>query len=113
MLNTAPDGELLGIRVIWRIKSEYSGCQFTSLRVELNNNDSEVGKDISITDGIADFNNEQLECNTLYTPRVRAIILYINILPGLSTTITDNGIPVHYRSKFINDIIHACITTLQ
>ena len=45
MLITASDGELLGIRVIWRIKSEYLGCQFTTLRVELNN--SEAGKDIS------------------------------------------------------------------
>ena len=55
MVNTAPDGELLGIRVTWRIKSEYSGCQFTSLRVELNN--GEVGKDISdLTDGVANFN---------------------------------------------------------
>ena len=101
MLNTAPDGELLGIRVTWRIKSEYLGCQFTSLRVELNNN--EVGKDISITDGIADFNNEQLDCNRLYTPRVRAT----HVSP-YSTTITDDGIPVHYSNKFI---IHACTTT--
>ena len=104
MLNTAPDGELLGIRVTWRIRSEYSGCQFTSLRVELNTN--EVGKDISITDGIADFNNGQLDCNRLYTPRVRAT----HVSP-VFTTITDDGIPVHYRSKFID--IHACTTTLH
>ena len=104
MLNAAPDGELLGIRVTWRIKSEYSGCQFTSLRVELNNN--KVGKDISITDGIADFNNEQLDCNRFYTPRVRAT----HVSPGF-TTVTDDGIPVNYRSKFID--IHACTTTLH
>ena len=42
MLIKPIDEELLGIRVTWRIKSEYSGCQFTSLRVELNND--EVGK---------------------------------------------------------------------
>ena len=107
MLNTAPDGELLGIRVTWRIKSEYSGCQFTSLRVELNN--GKVGKDINdLTDGVANFNNEQLDCNRLYTPRVRAT----HVSP-VFTTITDDGIPVHYSSKFINDIIHACITTLH
>ena len=35
MVITAPDGELLGIRVMWRIKSEYLGCHFTTLRVEL------------------------------------------------------------------------------
>ena len=104
MLNTASDRELLSIRVTWRIKSEYSGCQFTFLRVELNND--EVGKNINVTDGVAYFNNEQLECNRLYIPRVRAT--YIS---SVFTTITDNGIPVHYRSKFINDIIHACITT--
>ena len=104
MVNTAPDGELLGIRVTWRIKSEYSGCQFTSLRVELNN---EVGKDISdLTDGVANFNNKQLDCNRLYTSRVRAT----HVSP-VFTTITDDGTPVHYRSKFVNDIIHACTTT--
>ena len=43
MLITALDGELLGIRVEWSIKPEYLGCQFTTLRVELNND--EVGKD--------------------------------------------------------------------
>ena len=42
MLLSAPDGELLGIRVEWRIKPQYFGCQFTTLRVELN--DNEVGK---------------------------------------------------------------------
>ena len=39
MLIKPIDEELLGIRVTWRIKSEYSGCQFTSLRVELNNDE--------------------------------------------------------------------------
>ena len=106
MLNIAPDGELLGIRVTWKIKSEYSGCQFTLLRVELNND--EVGKDINnVTDGVAYFNNEQLECNRLYTPRVRAT----HVSSYFTTMITENGIPVNYRSKFID--IHACTTTLH
>ena len=38
MVITAPDGELLGIRVMWRIKSEYLGCHFTTLRAELQYN---------------------------------------------------------------------------
>ena len=103
MLIKALDEELIDIRVMWSIKTEYSGCVFTLLRVELNNGEL-VSKDINdVTDGVADFNNEQLDCNRLYTPRVRAT--------HASTTITDGGIPVRYSSKFINDIIHACTTT--
>ena len=97
MLIKALDEELIGIRVTWSIKTAYSGCVFTLLRVELNND--EVGKDINdITDGVANFNHEQLDCNRFYTPRVRAT----HVSPAF-TTITDNGIPVHYSSKFIND----------
>ena len=87
------DGELLGIRVEWIIKSEYSSCQFPSLRVELyvSGPVAKVGKNISITDNIADFNSEQLDCNTLYTPRVRAIDVPLEYSQA---NITDNGIPV-------------------
>ena len=72
-LNTAHDGELFGIRVEWSIKPEYSQvhCQFSTLRVELN--DNEVGKDISISDVVADFSGDHLQCNRKYTPRVRAV----------------------------------------
>ena len=67
-LNSAPDGQfLLGIRVEWKIKSEYLGCQFTTLKVELNT--GEDSRNISVDD-----NNDQLVCNTHYTPRVRATI---------------------------------------
>ena len=71
MLLTAPNGELLGIRAEWSIKSEYLHCQFTTLRVELND---EVGKDISVTDGAADFSGDHFQCNRRYTPRVKAVL---------------------------------------
>ena len=72
MLITASDGELLGIRVEWRIKPQFLSCQFTTLRVELN--PGQVGKDISVNDRTADFSNEQLDCNTQYTPILSAVI---------------------------------------
>ena len=72
MVNTAPDGELPGIRVTWRIKSEYLGCQFTTLRVELyiSGPVAEVGKDISVSDRTVDFSSDHLDCNERYSPRV-------------------------------------------
>ena len=96
VVNTAPDGELLSIRVTWRIKSEYLGCRFTTLKVELyiSGPEAEVGKDISVSDETADFFNEQLNCNTLYMPRVR--VVYVNVY---TVTVTDNGIPVIYGGK--------------
>ena len=72
MLITAPGGELLDIRVEWSIKSEYLGYQFTTIRVELN--PGQVGRDICVHDSTVDFNDEQLDCNTQYTPKVRAVI---------------------------------------
>ena len=86
MLITAPDGEFLGIRVEWSIKSEFSHCQFTTLRVELNNN--EVGKDINISDGVAHFSVDHLQCNRKYTPRVRAVFS--------QTVKMDDGAPLNY-----------------
>ena len=97
VLIKAPDGELLGIRVTWTIKSEYLECQFTTLRVELyiSGPVAKVGKDISVSNRTEDFSSEHLDCNEEYTPRVRAAHdssgIYI-------TQITDNGIPVVYRS---------------
>ena len=66
MVITAPDGELLGIRVMWRIKSEYLGCHFTTLRVKLYINSghqqaAEISKDISVSNRTADFVNEQFD----------------------------------------------------
>ena len=101
MLITAPDGELLGIRVEWRIKSQYLGCQFTTLRVELN--PGQVGRDISVNDRTVDFSNEQLDCNTQYTPRVRAVIMILSY--RLSKT--DLGDPLFYRGKKAN---YACLS---
>ena len=97
MLIKAPDGKLLGIRVTWTIKSEYLDCQFTALRVELyiSGPVAEVGKDISVSNRTADFSSEHFDCNEEYTPRVRAV----HDSSGIFTAqITDNGIPVVYRS---------------
>ena len=103
MLNTTPDGELLGIRVMWRIKTEYLGCQFTTLRVELN--DNEIGRDISDrrTDKTADFIKEHLDCNREYRPRVRAVL-------SRMYGIIDNGIPLFYGGNSMISI-HACTYT--
>ena len=86
----AHDGELLGIGVTWRIKSEYLDCQFTSLRVELyiSGPEAEVGKDISVSDRTVDFSSDHLDCNEEYTPRVAAVHSTIPV--------TDNGVQVIY-----------------
>ena len=90
MLLTAPDGELLGIRVEWSIKSEYLSCQFTTLRVELNNN--EVGKNISVNETFKDFSSaDHLDCNRKYRPGVRAGA------PEVSRT--DRGATLSYVGK--------------
>ena len=96
VLIKAHDGELLGIRVTWIIKSEYLDCQFTALRVELYiSGPVEVGKDIRVSNRTADFSSEHLDCNEEYTPRLRAAHDSSGIF---ITQITDNGIPVVYRS---------------
>ena len=96
MLITASDGELLGIRVEWRIKPQYLSCQFNTLRVELNR--GQVGKDISVDDRTADFNNEQLDCNTQYTPRVRAVITLTTSTVSVISQ-TDDGASLFYGDK--------------
>ena len=72
-LITANDGvSLLGIRVLWTIKSEYLNCPFSNLRVELNL--GQHSRDITVknVNRLADFYN--LDCNEQYTPRVTAIV---------------------------------------
>ena len=91
MLITAPGGELLGIRVEWRIKPQFLICQFTTLRVELSH--GQIGKDISVDDRTVDFSNEQLDCNTQYTPRVRGVITVTTV------AVTDDGASLFYRGK--------------
>ena len=73
MLITGSDGEFLGIRVMWSIKPEYLNCQFSILRVELN--DNEVGKDISVNETFKDFSeaSDHLDCNKQYTPKVKLL----------------------------------------
>ena len=93
MLITALDGELLGIRVEWRIKPQYLGCQFNTLRVELNH--GQVGRDLSVDDRTADFSNEQLHCNIQYTPRVRAMFTESHF----SISNSDDGTPLPYSGK--------------
>ena len=71
MLFNASDGKL-GFKVMGSIKPEHSDCQFTTLRVELNNN--EVGKDISVHETFKDFSesHDDLDCNRHYIPKVTA-----------------------------------------
>ena len=92
-----PDGALLGIRVRWTINSSYLGCQFSTLRVELNNN--EVGKNVSVNETFKDFlGADRLDCNREYKPRVEAFVI------ASSTTIVsqiDYGAPLFYGSKCI------------
>ena len=104
MLITAHDGELLGIRVMWRIKHEYIDCQFTTLRVELN--DNEIGRDITDTStDTAEFDNGQLDCNRQYRLRVQGSLSQIENV--------ENGIPVFYGgNSMINILNHAYMHTL-
>ena len=97
MVNTAPGGELHGISVTWRIKSEHLDCRFTTLRVELyiSGQVVKVGKDISVSDRTVDFSSDHLDCNEKYTPRVRAI----HVSSTSTTTVTDNGVQVIYRGN--------------
>ena len=75
-LITGDDGvSLLGIRVLWRIKSEYLNCQLSNLRIELN--PGQHRRDITVSDSIADFYN--LTCNQLYTPKMTATVIGIQI----------------------------------
>ena len=75
-LITDDDGtSLLGIRVLWTIKSEYLNCQLSNLRVELNR--IQHSRYITVSDSSADFYN--LDCNEQYTPRVTAIVSGIQI----------------------------------
>ena len=94
MLITAPGGELLGIRVEWRIKPQYLICLFTTLRVELN--PGQVCKNISVNNRTADFSNEQLDCNTRYTPRVTAVIPQTD---SYSISNNNSGTPLPYGGK--------------
>ena len=75
-LITADDGvSLLGIRVLWTIKSEYLNCHLSSLRVELN--PGQHSRDITVNNRSADFYN--LDCNEQYTPRVIAVVSHVRI----------------------------------
>ena len=107
MVNTAPGGELLGIRVTWRIKSEYLGCRFTTLRVELyiSGPVAEVGKDISVSDRTVDFSSDHLDCNERYTPRVRAVL----VSSSSTVTLTDNGVQVIYRGNLFIHTLPFCV----
>ena len=107
MVNTDPDGELLGIRVTWRIKSEYLDCQFTTLRVELHISGpvAEVGKDISVSDRTVNFSSDRLDCNERYTPRVRAV----SDSPSFTVTVIDNGVQVIYRGNLFIHTLPFCV----
>ena len=95
MLITASDGKLLGIRVEWSIKPEYLNCQFATFRVELNDAELAIGKDISANETFKDFSeaSDHLDCNRLYTPRVRAIS------SGVPRARTESGAILFYGSK--------------
>ena len=84
---------LLGIRVLWTIKSEYLNCSFTSLRVQLNS--GERNRDITVNDSSADLYN--LDCNKQYTPKVRGIVV------GVGTS--DIGNMVFFGSKLTSSDI--------
>ena len=90
MLFNASDGKL-GIRVRWSIKLEHQDCQFTTLRVELN--DNEASKDISVHETFKDFTeaHDDLDCNRHYTPKVTASFSILSK--------SDSGAMLLYRSK--------------
>ena len=85
--------EEIGIRVMWSIKSEYLGCQFTTLRVELNN----VGKDVSANETFKNFYkaSDHLDCNSWYTPKVHVRIT----TSRMSKTEIESGATLFYGSN--------------
>ena len=92
-LITANGGvSLLGIKVLWTIKSEYLNCPFSNLRVELNS--YQHSRSITVSDSSADFYN--LDCNEQYTPRVTAIVSAIEI--------QDIGDSLFYRSMTLIEL---------
>ena len=92
-----PDGALLGIRVRWSINSSYLGCQFSTLRVELN--DNEIGKNVNVNESFKDFlGADRLNCNREYKPRVKAIVIASS---ATMVSNTDYGAPLFYGSKCI------------
>ena len=71
-LITATDGlNLLGIRVLWKIKSVYLKCSFSLLRVELRSSANRLQRDITVNDSSAEFYT--IICNRWYSPRVIAL----------------------------------------
>ena len=93
MLLSDPNGALLGIRVRWTINSSYIGCQFSTLRVELN--DNEVGKNVSVNETVKDFlAADRLDCNREYRPGVKATTS--------AASRTDYGAPLFYSGKCNN-----------
>ena len=87
-LITATDGvSVLGIRVLWAIKPEFSVCQLSSLKVTLNSH----SRDITVSSHSAEFFN--LDCNTWYTPCVSVISTQI--------TIKDSGAALFYGGTTI------------
>ena len=99
-LLTAPDGELLGIRVEWSIKPELLGCQYhDDSRVQLNPGPVVRDIGVSITDGTAAFSHEMLDCNTQYTPTVVAVVVTDPGPPISTVTRTESSASLFYRGK--------------
>ena len=99
-LITASDGELLGIRVEWSIKPEYLGCQYADdSKVELNPGPIVRDIGVGITDGTADFSNENLDCNAQYIPTVIAVVDTDPGPPISRISRIESGASLFYRGK--------------
>ena len=100
-LITANDGvSLLGIRVLWRVKSEYSSCRFTQMRVELYPGPHTIIIDevtADVRDSSADFLN--IDCNREYTPSVVAVISGNYQIQDTGDALFYGGIYIHATHK--------------
>ena len=89
LITDSVDGvTLCGIRVSWMIKSEYSSCQWMTLRVELNH--GEFYKEVTVNDSLAEFYKKFL-CNRHYRPSVKATLPMFTVEDNSNTSLFYGG----------------------
>ena len=87
-------GLLLGIRVSWSWLADDPTECFQSPRVELSTNTGPLSKTLSSTSRNNSVEFLNLDCNQMYTPRVRATF-------GGQTPLFENGNPLFFGGTYL------------